>query len=268
MPDEGWVPVANATARSRTLSWRAKGLLLDFLSHKDGYAITFDRLMDMAKREGDPDVEGPHAMRRALQELERKGYIARDRHNYQDEQTGRSLWRSETIVSDDPKAIADRGAEFPAPGGSDLRTFRPSEDPQVFKKTGSYKTDREDGLAEHDATFAAAHVGQQAGSDLPARLLRLYEAANGLDDGQVRRHLVAFEKKRKAIYRTCRNRAISQLDHETPETLAGPDGPRELDLLAFKYALQHYGRDPEKPLPKWLTTFPRPRQRQEAGSPW
>lgn len=261
------MPVSNATARSRTLSWRAKGLLLDFLSHKDGYVVTFERLMDMAKAAGDPDVEGPHAMRRALQELERKGYIVRLRHNYIDEETGRSRWRTETIASDDPKAPALRDAEFPTPGGSVLRTVRDSDDPHVFKNTGFYKTGAEDELAQHDATFAAAHVGQQAGSDLPARLKRLFDEANGLDDDRVRRHLVAFEKKRKKVYRDCRNDAIRQLDGIDPEILKGPDGPRELDLLSFKYALQYYGRDPGKPLPLWLTTFPKQRARQAATGP-
>jgi hypothetical protein len=268
MPEEGWVPVSNATARSRTLSWRAKGLLMDFLSHKDGYVITFERLMGMAKAAGDPDVEGPHAMRRALQELERKGYIVRLRHNYLDEETGRSRWRTETIACDDPEAPALRDAEVPTPGGSVLRTVRDSEDPHAIKNTGFHKTGGEDGLAQHDATFAAAHVGQRAGSDLPDRLLQLFAAANQLDDVQVQRHLVAFEKKRKRVYRDCRNAAISQLDKHDPETLKGPDAPRYLDLLSFKYALQHYGRDPERPLPMWLTTFPKQRVKQAASAPW
>lgn len=265
MPDEGWVPVSNATARSRTLSWRAKGLLLDFLSHKDGYAITFDKLMAMAKAAGDPDVEGPHAMRRALQELERKGYIVRLRQNYQDE-TGRSRWRTETIACDDPKDTALRDAEIPTPGGSVLRVVRDSEDPHVFKNTGSYKTGEEDGRVQHDATFAAAHVGQQAGRDL-ARVDALYEQANALDDDQVRRHLLAFEKKRKRIYRDCRNKAIDQMGREEPGTLERPDAPRYVDLLAFKYALQHYSDDPEKPLPQWLTKLPRQRVKQAVGWP-
>ena len=267
MPAEGWVPISNATARSRTLSWKAKGLLLDFLSHKDGYVITFDRLMSMAKAAGDPDVEGAHTMRRALQELERKGYIVRVRHNYLDEQTGRAQWRSETIACDDPEAPALRDAEVPIPGGSVLRTVRDSEDPHAIKNTGLHKTGGEDRRLQHDATFAAAHVGQQASLDLPKRLDALYEQANGLDGDQVRRHLLAFEKKRKKIYRDCRNRAISQLEREKPETFQGPDGPRHTDLLAFKYALQHYGRDPEKALPLWLTTFPRQRMKQAVGWP-
>jgi hypothetical protein len=267
MPPEGWVPISNATARSRKLSWRAKGLLLDFLSHKDGYVITFDRLMAMAKAEGDPDVEGPHAMRRALQELERKGYIVRLRHNYLDEETGRARWRTETLASDDPTAPALRDAEIPTPGGSVLRTVRDSEDPHVIKNTGFHKTGEEDGLAKHDATFAAAHVGQQASRDLPNRVGALYEQANELDDDQVRRHLLAFEKKRKRIYRDCRNKAIDQLGREDPDTLEAPDGHRYVDLLSFKYALQHYGRDPEVQLPMWLTTFPRTRaQRSSVGS--
>ncbi|HMG65615.1 MAG TPA: hypothetical protein VK599_21940, partial [Streptosporangiaceae bacterium] len=76
MPPDGWVPTANRTAQNRRLSWRAKGLLTDLLSFPDGYNITFDKLMAMAKAAGDPDVEGRDAMRRSMQELERKGYLA------------------------------------------------------------------------------------------------------------------------------------------------------------------------------------------------
>ncbi len=266
-PAEGWVPIANTTVRSRKLSWRAKGLLVDMLSHKDGYAMTFDKLMAMAKAEGDPDVEGPHAMRTALQELERKGYVAHVRIRYTDEESGRLRWRTETIACDDPNHPALRHAELPTPGASEGRSVRSAEDPQVFKNTGLHKTDAEDGLAQHVATFAGAHVGQQAGRDLAARLDELYAAANKLDDGQVRRHLLAFEKKRKKIYRECRNKAIAQLDREHPGSTAGPEGPRWLDLLSFKYALEHYGSDPEKPLPLWLKTFPRPRTARSVGTP-
>jgi hypothetical protein len=53
--------------------------------------------------------------------------------------------------------------------------------------------------------------------------------------------------------RARRQNALSQLGREAPEDL---HSVREVDLLSFKYALRHYRSD-DKPLPAWLTRFPR-----------
>lgn len=252
------MPVANATAQSRRLSWRAKGLLLDLLSFPDGYDITFDKLMSMAKAAGDKDVEGRDAMRRALQELERKGYVKHVRKRVDDEETERKFWRTETAVCDVAGVVDVRGTGFQEAGGSGTRTSSTSADQEVFNNTGSYKNDQQDEADQSSSALADARAGQQASPQDRRReeLKRLYEAANDLDDDRLRRLLLQFEKKRPRKYGEKRQLAISQLERESPAALKGVGSVRTVDLLSFMYALRHYSRD-GKTLPDWLTRFPR-----------
>jgi hypothetical protein len=259
MPPEGWVPVSNATAQQRRLSWRAKGLLTDLLSFPDGYNITFDKLMALAKAAGDPDVEGRDAMRRAMQELERKGYLSHQRVKVDNPKPGGQRWRTETAICDqpifagNPGATASQEAQSSVPPESGT-----SKDQEVFSNTGFSKNDQQqEEPGQYSASLALAREGQQAGKqDREARraqLDRLFESANHLDDERLRRLLLQFEQKRRRIYRDCRNDAIGQLQREAPLLLKGPDSVREIDLLSYKYALQHYA---EKGLPPWLVRFP------------
>ena len=253
------MPVSNATAQQRRLSWRAKGLLVDLLSFPDGYHITFDKLMNLAKLAGDPDVEGRDAMRRSMQELERKGYLCHRRVEVDNPKPGGQRWRTETAICDEPIFAENPGGtgfqEAQKPGPPD---FGSSKDQELFNNTGFNKNDQQQEEAgKHSASLALAREGQQARAqdreDRQAKLLRLYEAANQLDDDRLRRLLLQFEQKRRRIYRDCRNEAISQLQQEDPAILKSPDSVRVIDLLSYKYALKHYA---EKGLPAWLIRFP------------
>ncbi|MEV8398864.1 hypothetical protein [Streptomyces niveus] len=257
MSPDGWTPVANTAAQSRKLSWRAKGLLLDLLSYPDGYNVTFDGLMKQAKGAGDPDVEGRDAMRRAMQELERKGYLAHRRVPVENPAPGAQRWRTETAVCDLPMFAND-------PGGSDSQDLQDSVPPdfsspegqEVINNTGSYKKNQQQEEAEQSSSaLAAARAGQaaRAREERRAELKRLWDAASKLDDGQLRRLLLQFEQKRPQKYREQRQAALSQLGREAPEDL---HSVRTVDLLSYDYALQHYSRD-GKPLPDWLVRFPR-----------
>lgn len=256
MPDGGWVPVANATAQGRRLSWRAKGLLMDLLSYPDGYRVTFKQLMDEAKRAGDPDVEGRDAMRKAMQELERKGYLKHQRVEVKDPAPGGQRWRTETYICDQPIYAGQ-------PGGADSQDLQDSvppdfsspEDQELFNNTGFNKTNQQQEEAgKSSSALADAPAGEGASKiELAPDLQRLYDAADGLDDDRLRRLLLQFERKRPQIYRQQRQKTLTQLGREDPESL---HSVREVDLLSFKYALQHYQAD-GKPLPAWLTRFPR-----------
>ncbi|NUS14079.1 MAG: hypothetical protein HOY69_22180 [Streptomyces sp.] len=256
MPDGGWVPVANTTAQGQRLSWRAKGLLVDLLSYPDGYHMTFKMLMDAAKRAGDPDVEGRDAMRKAMQELERKGYLKHERIEVKDPAPGGQRWRTETYICDQP-IYAGR------PGGTDSQEFQESGPPdfsspegrELFNNTGFNKTNQQQEEAgKSSSALAGARAGEGAGSnDLPPDLKRLYGAADKLDDGQLRRLLLQFEQKRPRKYREMRQHSLAQLRREAPEDL---QSVRAVDLLSFKYAIRHYRSD-DKPLPIWLRRFPR-----------
>jgi hypothetical protein len=259
MPPDGWVPVANTTAQQRRLSWRAKGLLTDLLSFPDGYNITFDKLMDLAKLAGDPDVEGRDAMRRAMQELERKGYLSHQRVKVDKPKPGGQRWRTETAICDQPIfAEIPGGTAFQEAQGSVPPDSGTSKDQEVINNTGFNKNDQQQEEAgKHSASLALAREGQQARAqdreDRRAQLDRLYDAANRLDDERLRRLLLQFEQKRRRIYRDCRNDAINQIKREDQTILKGPDSVRAIDLLSYKYALLHYA---EKGLPTWLVRFP------------
>lgn len=82
-----------------------------------------------------------------------------------------------------------------------------------------------------------------------------YDAADKLSDDRLRRHLLAFERKRPQIYRDCRNAALGQIGGKAggKELMTGPDGVRVIDMLSFKYALQHY----VDRMPDWLIKLPR-----------
>jgi hypothetical protein len=116
-------------------------------------------------------------------------------------------------------------------------------------------TDEEDAGDQHSSALAAARAGEGAREQdrLQQDLERLYAAANRLDDDRLRRLLLQFERKRPQVYRDKRQRALSQLGREEPEAL---HSVRAVDLLSYKYALMHYRSD-DKPLPAWLTRFPR-----------
>ncbi|QQM45153.1 hypothetical protein [Streptomyces liliifuscus] len=256
MPDDGWVPVANTTAQGRRLSWRAKGLLVDLLSYPDGYRITFKQLMDEAKKAGDPDVEGRDAMRKSMQELERKGYLKHQRVEVKDPAPGGQRWRTETFICDQP-IYADRAGGTGPQDHQDSGPpdFSSPEDQELFNNTSSYKTNQQQEEAgKSSSALAAARAGEVARErELPPDLKRLYDAADKLDDDRLRRLLLQFERKRPQIYRQQRQKTLTQLGREDPEAL---QSVREVDLLSFKYALQHYRSD-DKPLPVWLTRFPR-----------
>ncbi|MFF6896091.1 hypothetical protein ACFY8Z_36485 [Streptomyces microflavus] len=64
--------VYNRAARDRRLSRRARGLLLEILSHRDGFGVSMASLLA-----GGPEKE--HALTSALHELERYGYLHRER---------------------------------------------------------------------------------------------------------------------------------------------------------------------------------------------
>lgn len=258
MPAEGWVPVANTTAQSRTLSWRAKGLLLDLLSFPPDFVITFDRLMTMAKKGGDRDVEGREAMRTAMQELERKGYLAHVHARVDPPRPGGQRWKTETEVCDLPGIVGKpEGTAFWYPQDPETPETGTPEGWDPFNDTGSIKTEaQQDELAKHGASLADTRGRQQAADDDHARLDRLYSAAAALTADQLRRLLLQVEDKRPSKYKDFRRSALAQLRKDEPDVLKGPRAVPRTDLLSFQYALQHYAKSPNG-LPPFVTRFPK-----------
>lgn len=73
-PDTGWFVVSNQVARDTRLSYKARGLLLSLLSRPDDWRVGGAR--QLARGDG-PD--GETAILAALSELERVGYLVRER---------------------------------------------------------------------------------------------------------------------------------------------------------------------------------------------
>jgi hypothetical protein len=256
MPDEGWNPISNAASRTGAITNRARGLLTKLLSYPPKNNMTLDKVVKQGPRDpitGRP-LEGRGAMQAAMRELERAGYVFHDRHR---SEGGR--WSSTVHVCDDAAVLAGRLRQSPQPSSGQPSSAGPSSagPPSTTCKTVMKDGGGRDCGLQSSSSLAVAREGEvRARARDDADLDALYEAANGLGDDPLRRLLLAFEKKRPAVYRRCRNSALDHLDREAPEMTRGPDGVRAVDLLSYKYALQRYGsRDAE--LPSWLTRFPR-----------
>lgn len=138
----GWVRIPNETARDKRLSWRAKGLLLELLSHEDGWETTVEKLVTQAKREGG-SAEGRDAMLKAMKELKEAGYVAYRKYRHpHNGQNSRDVFATEIIVCDAPCAPDDsfRPTGFPTPGNpvgrsSSVPEDQATENQGVFKKT-------------------------------------------------------------------------------------------------------------------------------------
>ena len=88
---ERYTVLDNDILRNHALSFKARGILGYLLSQPDNWSISSSRLAKVG-----PD--GRDAIRTGLQELERLGYLVRERR--QDPMTGR--WSTCTVVYDHP----------------------------------------------------------------------------------------------------------------------------------------------------------------------
>lgn len=87
--------IPNETARDRNLSYRAAGLLVELLSHEDGWETNAERLAARAK-------EGRDAIRKALNELEAHHYMSRKK-----QRTPQGTWVWTQFVFDVPQPKSD-----------------------------------------------------------------------------------------------------------------------------------------------------------------
>lgn len=102
----GFAQIPNDTLRDSRLTYRARGVLGDLLSHAEGWSTSAERLA-----QGSPaGQEGRDSIRKALSELERYGYIAREK--VRDE---RGRIRTEYVIYEEPQPqiVEERGEEQP-----------------------------------------------------------------------------------------------------------------------------------------------------------
>jgi len=75
----GFTRIPNDWARDRRLSYRARGILTYLMSHEVGWSISLVDLAADTREDTESDEEGLTAVRTAVKQLERRGYIERAR---------------------------------------------------------------------------------------------------------------------------------------------------------------------------------------------
>ncbi len=251
---EGWTPLPHSTARNRELSYKALGLLMELLSYPPGWETNVDKLHAINKGKGG-HREGRDSMRQAMQELEREGYVTRDRKQQND-------GTFTTVVTAHNQAVTpDRRTGYQA-SVSQASVDQSSEN-QASLRTRATETETKTVL-EDDATLAEARVAADisAANEITAkRLDDLYLDVDAMTPQQRRNLLLKFERKRARIYRNCRNSAINQYNNDTPAVLAGDTAAAHVDMLSLKYALKHYApKGDARDWPVWITP---PRRRED-----
>lgn len=121
LPTDHFTTISNRWVRDKRLTWKARGVLAWLASHKVGFRVSEKALIAAA-----PD--GRDAVRGALKELERHGYLIRERQRA----ASGKLGGTDYIVCDpwtagSPQASANDG--FSVPGGTAApapRTDNPS----------------------------------------------------------------------------------------------------------------------------------------------
>jgi hypothetical protein len=91
--DDQFVQIPNAWMRDSRLSLKARGLLAQIMTHREDWSLSINRLAE-------DNGEGKHAIRAAIAELEKFGYLVRDQVN--DRRFGEAVWTTQ-----DPETSAD-----------------------------------------------------------------------------------------------------------------------------------------------------------------
>lgn len=257
-PDDDFTIIPNAALRDTRLSYTARGILAELLSHMDGWETNADALWRLAtKHRGIRRGEGREAIRAAFVELEQCGYLVRPRVRNQ-----RGEIETRLEVYDTPGTGRHGKDEQLALDYSDRRTAnrasanQTSVDRASVSRTSSRSTNEEELSKEvlsqeHSASLVNTRAGdsRESPQDDETRLNRLYAAVDGVSLVDLRNALLAFERRRPRIYRQCRRSAIEQVESKSMGDLKGDRAGHVIDMLSYKYALLHYSPD----WPAWLT---------------
>lgn len=105
-PHQNFTVIHNEVIEQKDLSWRARGLLVYLLSKPDHWRTNIAYLASQGS-------EGVHAIRMAMLELERCGYIRRVR-----KQNSRGQWSTYTVIFDRPQPVdnpVNKPESYPLP---------------------------------------------------------------------------------------------------------------------------------------------------------
>jgi hypothetical protein len=265
-PEANFTIIPNQALRDDRLSYTARGVLHELLSHRSGWETNADIMSARARQQRGAGVgEGRRAIRAAFAELEAAGYMVRVKERIPAGQQGAGRVVTTLHVYDTPQlhrgtaggtsvdgtSVSGMPVTGTSVGGtSSIRTMGEDEENTIGEERAGQ---------EHSASLAAARAaGQQAGPPVaPDRQRDLgYEAVDRLDDDVRRDNLLTLERMRPRIYRDCRRKAIAQIEGELgADAMRRPDASLLIDKLSYKYAVLHYSA-----AESWPSWFFRPLQ--------
>lgn len=268
-PDDNFTILPNEMLRDARLTYAARGVLAELLTHTDGWETNADALWRLARRHRPKTAEGRRAMRSAFAELEDRGYMVRRKSQHDDgrfataleihdtpdhrgTESGMSVW--DTGISDSgasPGDYADRGTAYRTSVGQ-TSADETSVGGTSSRSTNQRSTKEEVQGKEHSSALAGARAANAGAlADIRARELRdFYDAVNRMTEHDVRMALLKLEKRHPRIHGQCRRRTLDHLKEGYPALLKSDKGPQNADRLAYQYALRHYSK--AKNWPMWL----------------
>lgn len=257
-PDQNFTILPNETLRDQRLSYTARGVLVELLSHVDGWETNADALSELARRHrGSKTGEGRRAIRAAFTELEQLGYLVRHKQRAGKgrfvttlalyDTPGHSATDAASVAKADVWAIGDRGtADGTSVHGTSVDGMSVSG--TSIRSTNQRSTDEEAQASEDSAEFADAHPAALAARE--KRLDLLFTTVNHLSGQALRDCLLQFERHRPKIYRNCRKHALAQLEGADTRILNEEQAHYEVDRLSLQYGVLHY--EANKNWPGWM----------------
>jgi hypothetical protein len=129
LPVDNFTMVDNRWLRDKRLSWKARGLLAWLTSHAVGFQVSLDRIVKASDR------DGREAARTAIQELEKLGYLVREKDR---DKQGRIVSSSYTLTDPSIVGIPDVGEPDP------LRRSPLEEDHSFMPASGDHPSGDQD----------------------------------------------------------------------------------------------------------------------------
>jgi DNA-binding MarR family transcriptional regulator len=102
--DGQFTQIPNDWVRDGDLSLKARGLLALLMSHKPGWSVSVNSLIDKSK-------EGRDAIKSAVAELEAQGYLRREQEREDGGKFGEAIWITQTPIAGKPltdKPLTDK----------------------------------------------------------------------------------------------------------------------------------------------------------------
>lgn len=256
-PDDHFTIIPNATLRDQRLSYNARGVLMELLSHVDGWETNADALSQLARKyRGERSGEGRRALRAAFTELEELGYLVRRKERRERgrfvttfdlfDTPGHRDTGSGTPVGDDPWGHEHRGTA----GGTSVSGTSAdgtSVTGTSTRSTNLRSTKEEEPFEEHSTSLAdarAAAADAAARERINAERERLNNAVRQLVDADLRDFMWKFENRRPRVYRQCRRDAEARLLAKYPHLRKVTERARIKDQMTYMYALLHYTPQP------------------------